>query len=77
MSAKISVGIITVSDRAAAGEYADLGGPALRAEAGGYGWDVIAEAIVPAPGVFVVRMDLNREAFRCEKKLDQKRCGWR
>ena len=27
---EITVGIITISDRAAAGEYGDLGGPALR-----------------------------------------------
>ena len=47
MQANITVGIITVSDRAAAGAYADLGGPALRAEAGKYGWTVAAEAIVP------------------------------
>ena len=47
MLATINVGIITVSDRAAAGEYQDLGGPALRAEAGKYGWSVTAEAIVP------------------------------
>lgn len=47
MSSTILVGIITVSDRAAAGEYADLGGPALRAEALRYGWSVQAEAIVP------------------------------
>ena len=43
----IQVGIITVSDRAAAGEYEDLGGPALRSEAARYGWTVAAEAIVP------------------------------
>ncbi len=42
----ISVGIITVSDRAAAGEYEDLGGPALRVEASRFGWTVLAEAIV-------------------------------
>ncbi len=47
MSSTIQVGIITVSDRAAAGEYVDLGGPALRAEAARYGWTVAAEAIVP------------------------------
>lgn len=45
--APFSVGILTVSDRAAAGEYADLGGPALRAEAGRHGWEVVAEAVVP------------------------------
>jgi molybdopterin adenylyltransferase len=43
----ITAGIITISDRAAAGEYEDLGGPALRAEAARFGWTVAAEAIVP------------------------------
>ena len=47
MAASINVGIITVSDRAAAGEYEDLGGPALRAEAVRYGWSVLSEAVVP------------------------------
>ena len=43
----IQVGIITVSDRASAGEYEDHGGPALRKAAEGYGWTVTAEAVVP------------------------------
>jgi len=43
----ITVGIITISDRASQGEYDDLGGPALRKAATGYGWQVLAEAIVP------------------------------
>jgi len=43
----ITVGIITISDRASQGEYDDLGGPALREAATGYGWQVLAEAIVP------------------------------
>ena len=47
MTPSIAVGIITVSDRAAAGEYEDLGGPALRAEVEKRGWYVQAEAIVP------------------------------
>ena len=47
MQAPLTVGIITVSDRAAAGEYEDLGGPALRAESVGRGWQVAAEAVVP------------------------------
>ncbi len=47
MQEPISTGIITISDRAAAGEYEDLGGPALRAEAERFGWHVVAEAIVP------------------------------
>src|SRR5579885_2352337 len=44
---RITVGIITVSDRASAGEYEDLGGPALRDAAQKAGWQVLAEAIVP------------------------------
>lgn len=47
MSSTILVGIITISDRAAAGEYEDLGGPALREQATQNGWTVHAEAIVP------------------------------
>jgi molybdopterin adenylyltransferase len=46
-SRPITVGIITISDRAAAGEYNDLGGPALKVAALKYGWQVLAEAIVP------------------------------
>ncbi|MEM7383589.1 MAG: MogA/MoaB family molybdenum cofactor biosynthesis protein [Verrucomicrobiota bacterium] len=41
------VGIITVSDRAAAGEYEDHGGPALKKEAEARGWEVTARAVVP------------------------------
>jgi molybdopterin adenylyltransferase len=41
------VGIITISDRASAGDYKDLGGPALRAAAQKAGWQILAEAIVP------------------------------
>jgi len=43
----ISIGVLTVSDRAAQGLYEDLGGPAVRAAAEGYGWKVICESIVP------------------------------
>jgi molybdopterin adenylyltransferase len=43
----ITVGIITISDRASAGEYVDLGGPALRDVAQKNGWQILAEAIVP------------------------------
>jgi len=42
----ITVGIITISDRASAGEYQDLGGPALKKAAEDFGWQVQAEAIV-------------------------------
>ena len=44
---QIQVGIITISDRASAGDYKDLGGPALREAAQKAGWQVLAEAIVP------------------------------
>ena len=43
---KIQVGIITVSDRASAGEYENLGGPLLREAAYGYGWAVLTETVV-------------------------------
>jgi molybdopterin adenylyltransferase len=44
---QILTGIITISDRAARGEYDDLGGPALRRAAESGGWRVLAEAVVP------------------------------
>jgi molybdopterin adenylyltransferase len=44
---KIPTGIITVSDRASRGLYDDLGGPALKAATEGYGWNVLAESLVP------------------------------
>ena len=44
---QISVGIITISDRASKGLYDDLGGPALKEAAEGYGWKVLAESLVP------------------------------
>jgi molybdopterin adenylyltransferase len=44
---QITVGIITISDRAAAGKYEDLGGPALKDFSQKQGWQVLAEAIVP------------------------------
>jgi len=47
---QIQVGIITISDRASAGDYADLGGPALREAAQKAGWQVLSEAIVPDDG---------------------------
>ena len=43
----LTLGIITVSDRASAGVYEDHGGPALKKAASGYGWTVAAEAVVP------------------------------
>jgi molybdopterin adenylyltransferase len=43
----ITAGIITVSDRASAGVYEDLGGPALVELLKQFGWAVQAEGIVP------------------------------
>jgi molybdopterin adenylyltransferase len=44
---QIHTGIITISDRASKGLYDDLGGPALKKAAEGYGWKVLAETLVP------------------------------
>ena len=44
---QIQAGIITVSDRAARGQYDDLGGPALRQAAGERGWKILVETLVP------------------------------
>jgi molybdopterin adenylyltransferase len=44
---QIQVGIITISDRASAGDYHDLGGPALKEVAQETGWNVVAQAVVP------------------------------
>src|SRR4029453_14250538 len=44
---QIVVGIVTISDRASAGEYKDFGGPALKEAAQKASWQVLSEAIVP------------------------------
>ena len=44
---QIQAGIITISDRAARGQYDLTGGPALKRAAEGYGWKIITEALVP------------------------------
>jgi molybdopterin adenylyltransferase len=44
---QIQVGIITISDRASKGLYDDLGGPALKKATEDYGWNVLAESLVP------------------------------
>jgi molybdopterin adenylyltransferase len=46
-SNQITVGVITISDRASAGDYDDLGGPAVKEAAQKIGWQVLGEAIVP------------------------------
>lgn len=43
----LRVGIITISDRASAGKYDDLGGPALAAACQSRDWPVAAELLVP------------------------------
>ena len=43
----IVVGIVTISDRASAGDYKDLGGPALKDVAQNSGWQVLCEAVIP------------------------------
>ena len=43
----IVVGIITISDRASAGDYKDLGGPALKDVAQNSGWQMLCEAVIP------------------------------
>ena len=44
---QLQTGIITISDRAFKGLYADLGGPALKKASEGHGWKVLAESLVP------------------------------
>ena len=63
---QINVGIVTVSDRASKGEYDDLGGPALKQAASGYGWTVAGEALVP---------DEKRDIQRAIRELINKGCG--
>jgi molybdopterin adenylyltransferase len=46
-SPPITVGIITISDRASAGDYKDLGGPALKKAAEEAGWQILSEAVIP------------------------------
>jgi molybdopterin adenylyltransferase len=47
MSMLIQVGLLTISDRAHKGVYEDLGGPAVKRAADGYGWKTLSELIVP------------------------------
>lgn len=64
-SSTIQVGIITVSDRASKGLYDDLGGPALRVAAEGYGWTVLTDGLVP---------DEKREIQRAIREQISKGC---
>jgi molybdopterin adenylyltransferase len=62
---QISVGIITISDRASKGLYDNLGGPALKKAADGYGWKVAAEGLVA---------DEKREIQRAIREQANKGC---
>jgi molybdopterin adenylyltransferase len=62
---QINTGIITISDRASKGLYDDLGGPALKKAAEGYGWKVGAETLVP---------DEKREIQRAIREQISKGC---
>ena len=62
---QIQAGIITISDLASKGLYDDLGGPALKTAAAGYGWKIAAEALVP---------DEKREIQRAVRELIAKGC---
>jgi molybdopterin adenylyltransferase len=66
---KIQVGIITVSDRAAAGEYENLGGPLLREAADGYGWAVLVENVVRDEVVQIQRAIREQIAKGCHLVL--------
>src|SRR4026208_2087250 len=63
---QIHARIITISDRASKGLYDDLGGPALKKSAEGYGWKVMAEALVP---------DEKRDLQRAIREQINKRCA--
>jgi molybdopterin adenylyltransferase len=63
---QIQVGIITISDRASRGEYDDLGGPALKKAAEGYGWQIAGESLVP---------DDKREIQRAIRTLINQGCA--
>ena len=63
---QIVVGIVTISDRASAGEYKDFGGPALKAAAQKAGWEILSEAVVPDDAARI------QEAIR---SFSQQGCG--
>jgi len=66
---QIHAGIITVSDRASKGLYDDLGGPALKKAAEGYGWKVLAESLVPDEKPAIQRAIREHIARGCELVL--------
>ena len=63
---QIQTGILTVSDRASKGLYDDLGGPALKQAAEGYGWKILADALVPDEQRDIQRAIREQIAQGCE-----------
>ncbi len=63
---QIQTGIITISDRASRGLYDDLGGPALKKAAEGYGWQVRADALVPDEKIEIQRAIRGHIASGCQ-----------
>src|SRR2546427_208911 len=63
---QITVGIVTISDRASQGLYDDLGGPAVRKAAEAYGWQVLVENVVA---------DEKREIQQAIREQIAKGCG--
>jgi molybdopterin adenylyltransferase len=63
---QITVGIITISDRASRGLYDDLGGPALKKAAEGYGWNILADALVPDEKSEIQRAIREQIAHGCQ-----------
>ena len=66
---QIKIGVITISDRASKGLYDDLGGPALKQAAEGYGWKLVAESLVPDEKREIQRVIREHIAKGCELVL--------
>jgi molybdopterin adenylyltransferase len=63
---QITVGIITISDRASRGLYDDLGGPALKNAATGYGWRILTDELVPDEKADIQRAIRKQIAQGCQ-----------
>lgn len=63
------VGIISISDRASRGMYDDLGGPAVREAALGYGWTISAVGLVPDEKREIQRVIREQIAKGCQLVL--------
>ncbi len=63
---QINVGIITISDRASRGLYDDLGGPALKRAAEGYGWKILTDTLVPDEKTDIQRAIREQSSKGCQ-----------